>query len=191
MKKYILFFSLLFLSACCTLFSGSSQSITFDSNVKEKIKIYVNSQLVCTHTPCVVDVDRQKGPMTIIAKADGYEDAVLQNKTKLNPLFWLNIIGHIYSSTTDFATDSMWKYSQNGIYINMEKKDMSVAEKIQFEKDAKIRHYALYSYAELKANNPEYMKALAGLTEMNKTELNEIINSSSTEAELANNLIKK
>jgi hypothetical protein len=151
----------------------------------------VNNQLVCTQTPCVADIERQKGPMTIIAKADGYEDAILQNKTKLNPLLWLNILGlgyGLFSSTTDFATDSMWKYSQNGIFINMEKTDMDFSEKAQFKKDSEIRQYALYSYADLKMGRPEYMEALSGLTGKNKTQLRDIIDSSSTEAELAINL---
>ena len=34
------------LSACSTIFSGSSQTITFDSNVKENIEIYVNNKKI-------------------------------------------------------------------------------------------------------------------------------------------------
>ncbi len=189
MMKYIPFFSVLLLSACCTMFSSSSQSITFDSNVKERIQIYADGALVCNKTPCVVEIDRHSGPMNIVAKAKGYEDTIMQNKSKLNPVFWANVL-FIYptSSTTDFATNAMWKYSQDGIYINMEKKGMNVAEKAKFNKDSRIRHYVLYSYAEIKIGNPEYMKALMNLTGMEKVELNRIIASSLTEVELANNL---
>ena len=58
LKHNILYSSLLLLGACGTIFSGSSQTITFDSNIKENIDIYANGALVCTKTPCVVDIDR-------------------------------------------------------------------------------------------------------------------------------------
>lgn len=188
MKKLGLL-SVLLLSSCCTMFSGSSQTITFDSNVKKGIQIYADGALVCNKTPCVVDIDRHSGPMTITAKAKGYEDSISQNKSKLNPVFWGNIL-FIYptSSTTDFATSSMWKYTQDGIYINMEKSNMTVAEAKQFKSDTKIRHFTLYNYAELKIGNPEYIEALKIMTGKNSNELSKIIAQSNTEAELANKL---
>ncbi len=186
MKKLGLL-SFLLLSACGTIFSGSTQTITFDSNVKSGIQIYADGALVCNKTPCVVDVDRHSGPMTITAKAKGYEDYVGQNKTKINTVSWGNLLS-LYSWTTDFATSSMWKYSQDGIYINMEKKGMNVAEANQFKKDSKIKHFALYNYAELKIENPEYVEALKVMTGKNSSELSKIIAQSNTEAELANNL---
>ena len=75
--------SVLLLSVCGTVFSGSSQTITFDSIVKSGIQIYADGALVCNKTPCVVDFDRHSAPMTIIAKAKGYDDVVSQNKLHL------------------------------------------------------------------------------------------------------------
>lgn len=186
MNKKIILAIPLILSACGTVFSGSSQSITFDSNVKQGIQIYADGALICNKTPCVVDVDRHSGPMTITAKANGYEDAIMQNKTKINPIFWVNILP--YGSTTDFATGAMWKYSQEGVYINMEKKNKTIAEAKQFKQDSAIRHFALYSYSELKIGNPEYITALEELTGKSEQELNIIIANSNTEADLANKL---
>jgi len=188
MNRKIFFTIPLVLSACSTIFNGSSQTITFDSNVKEGIQIYADGAIVCNKTPCVVDIDRHSGPMTIIAKAKGYDDVIMQNKTKIAPAFWGNILLYGMGSTTDFATNAMWKYSQDGIYINMEKKNKTVAEAKQFKQDSAIRHFALYSYGELKIGNPEYITALKELTGKSKQELTTIIANSSTEAELANNL---
>lgn len=186
-KHKILYASLFLLGACGTIFSDSSQTITFDSNIKENIDIYANGALVCTQTPCVVDIDRGSAPLTIIAKAKGYEDSVMQDKSKINTVSWGNLLS-VYSWTTDFATSSMWKYSESGVYINMRKKDMTTAELNKYNNDAKIKAFALYNFAELKLDNPEYISAMQELTSKNKQELAVIVQNSDTEVELAENL---
>lgn len=189
LKHNILYSSLLLLGACGTIFSGSTQTISFDSNIKENIDIYANGALVCTKTPCVVDIDRGSAPLTIIAKAKGYEDSVMQDKAKINTVSWGNLLS-VYSWTTDFATSSMWKYSESGVYINMRKKDMTTAELNKYNKDAKIKAFALYNFAELKLNNPEYTLALQKLTAKNSQDLAAVIKQADTEVELANALVK-
>ena len=94
----------------------------------------------------------------------------------------------VYSWTTDFATSSMWKYSESGVYINMRKKDMTTAELNKYNHDAKIKAFALYNFAELKLENPEYTEALQVLASKNQHDLNNVIQRSDTEVELANNL---
>ena len=188
LKHNILYSLLLLLGACGTIFSGSSQTITFDSNIKENIDIYANGALVCTKTPCVVDIDRGSAPLTIIAKAKGYEDSVMQDKAKINTFSWGNLLS-VYSWTTDFATSSMWKYSESGVYINMRKKDMTTAELNKYNKDAKIKAFALYNFAELKLNNPEYTLALQELTAKSSQELADTVKQADTEIELANALV--
>lgn len=179
--------SILFLSSCGTIFSGSSQTITFDSNVKEGIQIYADGVLVCNKTPCVVNIDRHSGPMTIIARAKGYEDFIGQNRSNINTVSWGNLIS-VYSWTTDFATSSMWKYSQDGVYINMEKKEKSASQARQFEQSSQIKHFALYNFSELKIGNNEYLQTLETMTGKNSKELSALIAQSDTEVELAENL---
>lgn len=188
LKHNILYSSLLLLGSCGTIFSGSTQTISFDSNIKENIDIYANGALVCTKTPCVIDIDRGSAPLTIIAKAKGYEDSVMQDKAKINTVSWGNLLS-VYSWTTDFATSSMWKYSESGVYINMRKKDMTTAELNKYNKDAKIKAFALYNFAELKLNNPEYTLALQELTAKNSQDLAAVIKQADTEVELANALV--
>lgn len=186
MKKSVLL-SVLLLTACGTIFSGSTQQLTFDSNVKN-INIYANGALVCTTTPCTVDIDRGSSALIVMAKARGYEDAVSQIKSKINTVSWWNLLSP-YSWTTDFATDSMWKYNRSGVYINMRPQGMRYAEEKKFNKEAKIKAFALFNYPEIKIENQEYMQALAALTGKNNQELHQIIEKSNTEAELAHNLI--
>lgn len=186
MKKIVLI-TVFMLSACGTIFSGSTQQMTFDSNVKD-INIYANGALVCTRTPCTVDIDRSSAALLIMAKANGYEDAISQVKSKINTVAWWNLISG-YSWTTDFATDAMWKYTRNGVYINMRPYGMRRAENEKFTKEAKIKAFALFNYAEIKIQNPEYMTALSELTGKKAEELKNIIAKSNTEVELAHNLI--
>lgn len=188
MKKIVLLLPILALVGCGTVFSGSTQKITFDSNLRKNIEIYANGALVCTSTPCVVDIDRSSSAMTIMAKAEGYEDSMGQVKTKINPASWGNLLSP-YSWTTDFATSSMWKYTRDGVYINMRPKRMIRADREKFERDSKIKHFALYNYGEIKSENPEYLQALSTLTDKEEKELKKIITKSNTEVELAHNLL--
>lgn len=158
MKKLALL-PVLAMAGCGTIFSGSTQQMTFDSNVKN-INIYANGALVCTKTPCTVDVDRSSSALIVMAKAEGYEDAISQVKSKINTVCWWNLSSG-YSWTTDFATDSMWKYTRNGVYINMRPQTMRYGEVKKFNKEAEIKAFALFNYAEIKIENPEYIKTLA------------------------------
>lgn len=189
MNKKFIVLSVLTLTACGTVFNGSSQSIHFESNVKN-ISIYANGALVCSQTPCQADIDRGSGALTIIAKAEGYEDNIQQIKTNINTVSWGNL-SSVYSWTTDFATSSMWKYAQDGIYINM-KKARKTAD-AGFEKLSRIRHFALHNYAILRheaasGTNGEYLQTLKTLSGQKPTELAAVINAAPTEALLANRL---
>ncbi len=186
MKK-LAFLLIMALTACGTIFSGSTQQLSFDSNVKD-IEIYANGALVCNKVPCIVDIDRSSSALIIMAKARGYEDAIGQVKSKINTVSWWNLTG-VYSWTTDFATDSMWKYTRSGVYINMRPLRMQYSEKEKFNKEAKIKAFALFNYPEIKIENQEYIEALAELTGKKESELKKIIAGSNTEVELAHNLL--
>lgn len=191
MKKTVIALSVLAVSACGTVFSGSSQSLHFESNVKD-VRVYANGALICSQMPCRADIDRASGALTIIAKADGYEDNIQQVKTRINPVSWGNLLS-AYSWTTDFAMGSMWKYSQDGIYINMKKEKRYKVADAAFVKDSKIRHFAVHNYSALqleatKGVKGEYLTALESLSGRDAAVLAEIVKEASTEGNLANNL---
>ena len=187
MKKIFLILPIL-LSACGTIFNGTTQTMTFDSNVKD-VKIYVNNQLICSQTPCTIDVDRESSTMIVTAKKEGYKDGLVNVKSKINGTTWFNIL-FSYGFTTDFAMGGMWKYTQDGVYINMEPENMKHAEKQKFGKESMIRAFSLYNYEDLKKEtaaheNGEYIQALSQLTELSPTELYPVIDKSVTEVNLA------
>ncbi len=190
MKKIFLILPIL-LSACGTIFNGTTQTMTFDSNVKD-VKIYVNNQLICSQTPCTIDVDRESSTMIVTAKKEGYKDGLVNVKSKINGTTWFNIL-FSYGFTTDFAMGGMWKYTQDGVYINMEPENMQQAEAKQFRKDSKIRAFSLYNFKDLQLEaathkKGEYTKALAELTNLNPDDLHSLIAASQTEVALAHRL---
>lgn len=183
--------SLLLLSACGTVFSGSNQSMNFDSNVKN-VSIYVNGAMICSSTPCQVDIERSSSSLMVLAKADGYEDNIQQVRSKINPVSWGNLLS-VYSWTTDFATSSMWKYSRDGVYINMKPVNIRKAELETFKRDSEIRHFALMNYGELKAEaaenrTGEYIHSLANLSGICEQKLVVDIRQAKSEVDLANQL---
>ena len=198
------------LTACGTLFNGSSQDIQFDSNVKG-VEIYVNGMKACK-TPCVYPLDRQSSTTVIVAKKPGYPEqqtilkSELSNVAILNLTFWPSWL-------TDVASGGMWKYSRDGIYIEKEggryqptyqpnynrgggyrRANEYYDQYSKYIPNAKeVRRFSLYNYGELKneaAGNKagEYIKTLAALSGKNETDLINTINKASGEVNLAHTL---
>ena len=191
MKKNILILSLLCLNACGTVFSGSVQTLTFDSNVKN-VKLYANGELICSQMPCTANIARSSAPLTLIAKSAGYEDTIQQIRSQINTASWGNLIS-AYSWTTDFATSSMWQYSRDGIYINMQRSGSNYVQNKQFKKDSKVRHFALFNFGELRLESVqdkegEFVTALSSLTGKNPIKLKTVIYESQNEVALAHKL---
>ena len=64
MKKYLISACFLLLSGCGTVFSGTNQTVTVNTNV-ERAKVYVNGMPACS-TPCAVDLNRSNVNTTLI-----------------------------------------------------------------------------------------------------------------------------
>ena len=119
MKKIVLSLSLILsVSACGTLFNGSSQDIKFDSNIKG-VEIYIDGLKVCK-TPCVYTIDRAPKSSSIIAKMPGYEEQYTVLKSELSKKSLINL-SSLPSWFTDFVSGGMWQYNRNSVYIEMER----------------------------------------------------------------------
>jgi len=186
-NKKIALVSVLALTACGTVFNGTSQDMSFDSNVKG-VTIYINGVKACK-TPCVYPIDRSSSTVVAVAKKDGYEDqqqilkSSLSTASILNLTFWPSWL-------TDVATGGMWQYSRDGVYIDMEKPATKHAELQKIKQDVAARRFALYNYGELKIEaakqqNGEYVQAISDLTNKSPQQTMSIINKSGNEVELA------
>ena len=118
-KKYV---SLLMVSAlsigfsgCATILSGKHQKINVTSTPSNE-EVMVGAQTVTT--PAIVEVRRSDE--NLIVKSKNCNDQKML-ASKINPVFFVNILsGGAFGSTTDYATDSMWKYDEN-VNLNCKK----------------------------------------------------------------------
>ncbi|MGN1078663.1 MAG: PEGA domain-containing protein [Alphaproteobacteria bacterium] len=118
MKKYLIFAWSLLLSGCGTIFSGTQQSVTINSNVQEA-KVYVNGMPSCT-TPCAVNLKRASSNAFIILKKEGYIDVTAPLVSEINPISIINL-SNPYSWTTDYLSGGVWRYSPDAVYVEMGK----------------------------------------------------------------------
>lgn len=89
MKSFFLLLGIITLSGCGTIFSGTQQNVTFNSNVPEA-KVYVNGMPVCS-TPCAVDLKRSQSNVIVMLKKDGYENATAVLTSQINPVSIINL----------------------------------------------------------------------------------------------------
>ena len=192
MKKILNIILVLSLTACGTLFNGSSQDVKFDSNVKG-VEIYVNGMKAC-RTPCVYPMDRQSSTVVVIAKKAGYQEqqtivkSELSNISILNLTFWPSWL-------TDVATGGMWQYNRNGVYIEMEPLTRGYYGQYgryseNEKKNREIRRFSLLNYQSLKSEamenkSGEYIKTLAELSGKDEQSLINTINDTNGEVNLA------
>ena len=175
MKKLITGLLPFALAACGTLFSGTTQNITIDSNVKG-VKIYDSGAVLC-ETPCNVRLSRQRGEKNLIAKKEGYEDARVLLRSSINAISLINIFT-IYGFSTDLTTGSLWEYSPNSFYVNMMRDEK--LRKREEQEEREIRRYVLSNWPVLRqeAQMPkggEYMNGLKSMTDLPAGPLKNII----------------
>lgn len=143
MKSLFLIAGIAMLSGCGTIFSGTQQNITINTNVPDA-KVYVNGMPSCS-TPCAVDIRRSQGNVVVMLKKKGYNDATAVLTSQINPVSIIKL-SNMYSWTTDFLSNGVWRYSPDSVYVEMEKSDMTKADRDNFKKTSEIRRYVLFNF---------------------------------------------
>ena len=118
MKKFLfaLFFSISSLFASATLFHGSTQNISINSQ-PDGANVYVDGQLMGT-TPVTLSLKKGKYK-TIEIRKKCYKAVTLPLQKTFDPVAILNIFWDL--STTDFITGNLWEYSPNHYFIKLQK----------------------------------------------------------------------
>lgn len=115
-------FSLFYLCGCATIIKGDNQPLTVNSNV-EGADVYLDGMKIGT-TPFSGLVPRKKGPTILLVKYEGYKDRKITIDTTVEPVFFVNILsGGVLGSTTDFASESMFKYAPSTYHVDLIKKN--------------------------------------------------------------------
>lgn len=186
MKSLFLIAGIAMLSGCGTIFSGTQQNVTINTNVPDA-KVYVNGMPSCS-TPCAVDIKRSQGNVVVMLKKKGYNDATAVLTSQINPVSIINL-SNMYSWTTDFLSNGVWRYSPDSVYVEMEKSDMTKADRDNFKKTSEIRRYVLFNFDQLKGGNPEHMDALATMSGLQKKRISELLKESSDEIKAVEKIV--
>ena len=112
---------LLLQAGCATIIKGDSQPLNINSNV-EGASVFLNGTRIGV-TPLSAQVGRKKSAARLTLKKEGYRDRTVLLDTTVEGVFWVNIIsGGALGSTTDYATESMFKYAPSTINVDLVKK---------------------------------------------------------------------
>ncbi len=105
----------LILGGCATILSGDSQKINITTEKGQKYNIAINGQKYTA--PAIIDIER-KNMDRIITVEECPSEQILLHK-EINPVFFVNILsGGVLGSTTDYASESMWKYQPENVKID-------------------------------------------------------------------------
>lgn len=115
----VLLIGALSLTSCATIFTGTSDPITFNSN-PEGAKVFEAGIEKCT-TPCTYKVSRSLSQKTVEVRKDGYENKVVGLDSKFNGVSILNLFG-ILGWGIDAATGSLKKYDTKVYEIKLDEK---------------------------------------------------------------------
>jgi len=99
---------------CATILSGKTQSINVTTEQGKKYTALINGQKYSI--PAVIELTRENKDK-ILTLEDCPDQKILLHK-EINPVFFVNILsGGVFGSTTDYASDSMWKYQPENINV--------------------------------------------------------------------------
>jgi hypothetical protein len=170
MKKILALISLgIFLSGCATLISGKTQAMTLNSSVEgvemSIVDLDENRLVYLGKTPMVANVPRLKNAK-LIAKKEGFRTSELVIRTETNMFYLLNILGVYFSTSstsTDYSSGALYKYSPNSYYANLE--PAGGAQEIEkFRKESAVRVFVLMNYdrlgTDIAQGKGEYLNSL-------------------------------
>lgn len=109
---------MLFTTSCGTLFTGTKDTISFNSNPKGA-KVYIDGIEVCK-TPCTVKVKRSLSDKLTEIKLDGYQTRVITLDKEFNIVSVLNLT-NLIGWAIDAVTGSVMKYDRKSYDIELEK----------------------------------------------------------------------
>jgi len=97
------------MTSCATIFTGSKDSITFNSQ-PEGAKVVFQGTEKCV-TPCTAEFQRSLGKRFVEIKKEGYETKELKLEKSFNPVTLLNLLfGGIIGFGIDLGTGAFVKY---------------------------------------------------------------------------------
>jgi hypothetical protein len=106
-------------NGCATLFTGTKDRISFDSN-PQGAKVLIDGIEVCK-TPCEAKVKRSISDKAVEFKLDGYSTKVITLDNTFNVVSVLNLTD-IVGWGIDILTGAVMKYDRKSYTVDLEKK---------------------------------------------------------------------
>ena len=123
LSTYVLLVASLSLTSCATIFTGSTDDISFRSD-PPGATIYIEGLEQGT-TPATVTVKRPGfGETEVVLELDGYEDKVFTLQSEFNAVSILNFAG-LVGWAIDIATGAVKKYNPKGYRLDLEPESSS------------------------------------------------------------------
>lgn len=119
--KLLALLTVLFTTSCATIFTGTSDKITFQSNPSGATILIDGAQV--GQTPATVSVSRfGLIGKTVTLKKDGYHDATFQLQKTFNMVSILSILIAVLPVIIDVVTGAILKHSPVLYYRDLEPK---------------------------------------------------------------------
>ncbi|MDD4912740.1 MAG: hypothetical protein PHP57_10640 [Sideroxydans sp.] len=99
------------LSGCASILNDKTQAINVSSSTGSDIQGTVNGMPF--KAPGVVQVTRENKDKLFVTETEGCVKETIAEKS-VDPKFFVNILsGGAFGSSTDYASEKMWKYNEN------------------------------------------------------------------------------
>ena len=157
---------------CATIFVGSEQIITVDSNVQGAEVLYNGKAIGVTPLSATVE---KRVDSTLEVRKEGYLPQTINMSTNLTGAFWGNIlIGGLLGSTTDQSTDSAYEYEPGSFHVTLEPEQASRLELDSLMAEANLRRFILHNYTQIvreaSTKQGEYLNTLSDLLSLKTDE---------------------
>lgn len=137
----ILFLSLFF-SSCATIFTGTKDNITFNTQ-PQGATVYINGVEQC-QTPCTKRITRSINDKDVQFKLDGYKTRLITLSKEFNVVSVINL-GNLLGWAIDVASGAVMKYDQKVYNINLTKeKTASIKNLDKIKINTKDKTVSLY-----------------------------------------------
>lgn len=130
-----------FLSSCATLFTGTKDRITFNSN-PSGATIYIDGVEQCK-TPCAMKVTRSINDNDVEFKLDGYETRLITLSKEFNVVSVVNL-GNLIGWGVDALSGAVMKYDQKSYDITLDHKKTSMINPTKVNINTKDNTVELY-----------------------------------------------
>ncbi len=133
--------TMLFMTSCATLFTGTKDRITFNST-PSGATIYIDGVEQCK-TPCTMKVKRSINDTDVEFKLDGYETRLITLSKEFNVVSIINL-GNLLGWGIDALSGAVMKYDRKTYDITLDNKRTSMITPTRINIDTQNNIVELY-----------------------------------------------